>query len=199
MNRNELKELLGEEIDDAKISGILDKFHAEQKDLKNQLSSLTTQVDTLKNDKESLMDYKTKYEAAEREKLTEAEKNELERKELAALKQNLMRQTNANEAKAILTETGLSGEEVDALVASIVKDSKEETVKAAQLLSNQFKAIKENTAKTTREELATVDTKPNLSNIPSGSEKMDWEKYSKMSQAEQAKFREEHYEEFLNL
>jgi hypothetical protein len=199
MNRNELKEVLGADIDESKITAILDKFHAEQNDYKSQISNLTTQNDSLKSEKENLMDYKTKYEEVERAKLSDAEKNELERKEIAAMKTALIRQTNANEARAILTETGFSKEEVDALVDTIVKDNKEETIKAAQLLSNQFKSLKENTVKTTREELATVDVKPNMSNIPSGSQTMDWEKFSKMSQAEQAKFIEEHNEEFLKL
>jgi hypothetical protein len=199
MNRNELKELLGEGAGDDVVTALLDKFHAEQNELKSKVSSLTDENSSLKTEKADLIGYKSKYEEAEKAKLSDAEKIELERKEMAEMKRQLVRQTNANEAKSILTETGLSADDVNALVESIVKESKDDTIKAAQLLANQFKAVKENTAKTTREELATVDVKPNLSNVPSGSEKMDWEKFSKMSQKEQAEYMANNKEEFLNL
>ena len=106
---------------------------------------------------------------------------------------------NSIEAKSILIGAGVSDAEAEALVASIVKENKDETLKAANLLAAQFNSIKENTAKRTKEELSNIDIKPNPSNKVVDSETMTRAKFFKLSQAEQNKFAEEHPDEFYKL
>ena len=199
MSREQAKALLGENATDEQINALLNKFHEEQKELKEKVASLEGETATLKTQNQSLQGYKTKLDEIEKEKMTEAEKMELERKELAEKNRKADILLNSIKAKSILVGAGISDERADALVASIVKEKEEDTINAATLLAQELTSVKELTAKATREELANLDLKPNPSNKATDSKPMDRETFFKMSQAEQNKFAEEHPEEFYKL
>ena len=199
MTREQAKKIIGEGATDEQINALLDSFHAEQKDLANQITDLKGQVSNLTTEKTELLGYKTKIAEIEKSKLSEQEQLELAKKELAEEKKKTLMERNAIKAKSILVGAGIGDKEADELVASIVKEDEQVTVNSANLFATQFNTIKENTAKQTKEELMNLNLKPNPTNIPPNSEAMTWEKFSQMNQEEQNKFAEEHPDEFAKL
>ena len=199
MSREQAKALLGENATDEQINALLNKFHEEQKELKDQIATMEKDNSNLKTKNAELQGYKTKIDEIEREKMSEAEKIQLSKEEWAEKNRMADLRLNSIEAKSILIGAGVSDAEAEALVASIVKENKDDTLKAANLLAAQFNSIKENTAKRTKEELSNIDIKPNPSNKVVDSETMTREKFFKLSQSEQNKFVEEHPDEFYKL
>jgi hypothetical protein len=199
MTREEAKKIIGEGATDEQINALLNTFHAEQKDLANQITDLKGQVSSLTTEKTELLGYKTKLAEIEKSKLSEQEKLALAEKELAEAKKATIMERNAIKAKSILVGAGIGDAEADELVASIVKEDTDATVNSANLFVTQFNSIKENTAKQTKEELLKLNLKPNPTNIPPNSDVMTWEKFSQMNPKEQSKFAEEHPEEFAKL
>ena len=59
--------------------------------------------------------------------------------------------------------------------------------------------MKDETIKKTKEELANVDVKPQISNVDNANETMTWDKFQNLSQEEQNKFADEHPDEFANM
>jgi hypothetical protein len=199
MNREEVRKLLGEGATEEQVTAVLDKFHAEQGNLTKQVATLQNQVTDLTTEKTELLGYKAQIAEIEKSKLSEQEKIELQRKELAQKNKDANLLINSIKAKSILVGAGIGEAEADELVATIVKEDEQATIASATLFVNQFNSIKENTAKQTREELANVNLKPTPTNIPPNSNAMTWDKFSEMSVEEQNKFAEEHPEEFNNL
>ena len=199
MNREEVKKILGESATEEQISAVLNKFHTEQKGLTDQISNLQGQVTSLTSEKTELLGYKNKVEENEKANMTKEQLLEAKEKELAEEKRKTLIERNTIKAKSILVGTGIEETEADKLVASIVKEDEQATIDGATLFANQFKNIKEVTAKQTREELSNLDLKPNASNIPPNSKTMTWEDFSKLSAKEQAEFAEKNPEEFEKL
>ena len=199
MSREQAKALLGENATEEQITAVLDKFHEEQKELKAELAAAKTANSTLQAENKDLQGYKTKYDESEKAKLSDQERMALKEKELDEKLKKVALKNNAISAKSILVGAGISDERAEALVASIVKEKEEDTIAAANLLAQEFSSIKETTAKTTREQLANLDLKPNPSNKAPDSKPMDWNTFTSMSQEEQDKFIKEHPEEFQKL
>jgi len=199
MNREEVRKLLGENATEEQISAVLNKFHTEQKNLNEQVTTLQGQVNNLTTEKTELLGYKTKVEEIERANLSKEEQLQLKEQELNKKMAQADILQNSIKAKSILVGAGVGEEEADKLVASIVKEDEQATIDSATLFANQFNNIKEVTAKQTREELANLDLKPNPSNIPPNSKAMTWESFSKLSAKEQAEFAEKNPEEFAKL
>ena len=83
MSREQAKALLGENATDEQIKALLDKFHEEQKELKDQIATMEKDNSNLKTKNAELQGYKTKIDEIEREKMSEAEKIQLAKEELA--------------------------------------------------------------------------------------------------------------------
>lgn len=199
MTREEVKNLLGEGATDEQISAVLNKFHTEQKSLTEQVTDLQGQVTNLTTEKTGLIEYKTKFEDLEKANMTEQEQIEKAKKDAIEELSKAKKLTNSIKAKSILIGAGLEEAKADEIVNDIVKDDESMTLKTAQLLAEQFTAVKEATAKKTLEDLSNQNLTPNPSNIPPNSNQMTWDKFSAMSVEEQNKFAEEHPEEFDNL
>ena len=199
MNREEVRKLLGEGATEEQISSVLNKFHTEQKGLTEQITSLQGQVTNLTTEKTELLTYKTKVEEAERANLSKEEQLQLKENELNEKMAQADILKNSIKAKSILVGAGISDEDADKLVASIVKKDEKSTLDSANLFAAQFNSIKENTAKQTKEELANLNLKPNPTNIPPNSNAMTWEEFSKLSVKEQNEFAEKNPEEFAKL
>lgn len=199
MNREEVKKILGESATEEQISAVLNKFHTEQKGLTDQISNLQGQVTSLTSEKTELLGYKNKVEENERANLSKEEQLQLKEQELNKKIAQTDILQNSIKAKAILVGAGIGEVEANELVATIVKEDEKATIDGATLFANQFKNIKEVTAKQTREELSNLDLKPNASNIPPNSKTMTWEDFSKLSAKEQAEFAEKNPEEFEKL
>ena len=192
MSREEAKKILGEEATEEQITNLLNQFHAIEKTKNDEIKTLNEKLNKF-NDYEK---NKKKLDDIEKANMTEQQKLE-EDKRLTAenLKKSKMI-VNKARATEILAGLGIA----DELIEQLVREDEEQTVANATALANQFKTMQEDTIKKTKEELAAIDVKPNITNVKQGSDAiMNWEKFTKLSVEEQNKFAEEHPEEFNNL
>lgn len=200
MNREEVKKLLGESATDEQVSAVLNKFHEEQKELKDKVTNLETNVTQLTSTNSELEKYKTKHLEAEKANMTKEQLLEAREKELIEKTKKTDLLHNSIKAKSILVGAGVDEAKADELVATIVREDENATIASANLLAQQFKTLEENVAKKTKEALLTADVKPNPSNTTnSNSKPMTREAFRAMSQADQNKFIQENPEEFYNL
>jgi len=190
MDRETIKKILGESATDEQVTSVLNALH-------NQSNTLKTENENLKNSINKYSDYddiKKELDEFKKAKMTEQEKLEQAKKEIA---ENL-RQSKLikNKAKVMQELAGLDIDEE--IIDSIVGEDETLSISKAQKLASKFNSVIESTKTKTQQELATTNVKPNISNA-NPNEGMTWEKFTSMSASEQAKFQEEHPQEFENL
>lgn len=200
MTREEAKKIIGENATDEQVTTLLNAFHNEHSALEKQVTSLEGQVTNLTSENTDLQNYKAQIEELEKAKLSEQEKLNLEKEEIAKMRKETATLLNSTKAKSILVGAGISDEEADKLVATIVKDDEATTLASANLLASQFNSLREATSKKTRDELANLNIKPTPSNLaPDATKVSTWEDFSKLSAKEQEQFIKDHPEDFEKL
>lgn len=191
MTRDRAKEILGDGASEEQVTAFLNTFHSELKSKESQISDLNSKLNS-QSDYEEL---KKKLDDIEKANMTEQEKLDNMKKEY---EQNLRESKMiVNKAKATEILAGLNISED--IINSLVRDDEQATLTNANNLKAQIEAMREETVRKTKEELATLDVKPNISNVSQNDEGMTWEKFSKLSEEEQNKFVSENPEEFANL
>ena len=126
--------------------------------------------------------------------MTEQEKMEEQRKEIATNLSNSRKIYNKAKAMEIL-----AGENVDEkIIDSLVTDNLETTLATINALKTNLTAIKDGVAKNTKESLTTLDLTPTMTNVPQNNV-MTMDKFMDLSAEEQDKFVNEHPTEFQNL
>lgn len=191
MTRDRAKEILGDGASEEQVTAFLNTFHSELKSKESQISDLNSKLNS-QSDYEEL---KKKLDDIEKANMTEQEKLENMKKEYEKnLRESKM---IVNKAKATEILAGLNISED--IINSLVRDDEQATLTNANNLKAQIEAMREETVRKTKEELATLDVKPNISNVSQNDEGMTWEKFSKLSEEEQNKFVSENPEEFANL
>ena len=191
MTRDGVKEILGEGATEEQVSAILNAFHNDIDAKDKEINSLNSKLQK-QNDYDAI---KKQLDEINKANMSEQEKIEAMKKEA---EQNLRQSrivVNTAKAKEILAGLSLS----DDLINSLVRDDEQATVTNATNLKNQIESLKQETDKKVREELANIDLKPSISNVPQDGGLMTWEKFEGMSIEEQNKFAEEHPDEFANL
>ena len=191
MTRDKAKTLLGENATEEQVTNFLNEFHNEMKLKDSEISKLNSQL----SEKSDYDELKQKLNDIERENMSEQEKI-AEMKKQAEKELKEARETK-NKAKATEILAGLNLS--DDIINSLVRDDENATIQNATNLKNQIEAMTAETIKKTKEELTTLDVKPNISNVNQQDDSMTWEKFEKLSQEEQNKFAEEHPDEFNNL
>lgn len=196
MSREDIKKMLGENATDEQITAILNMVHNEKAKtdkLEAQLSAKSAVDDENAKIIKGLQEELDKFK---KEKMTEQEKLEADRKEIAKNLANSRMILSKAKAQEILSQVGITDDEI---IDTVCSDNLDNTISKATALANKFKAVTEETAKKTKEELANLDIKPNPTNIPQGDDVMTFDKFAQLSASEQEKFIEEHPEEFENL
>ena len=191
MNRDKARILLGEGATEEQITNLLNEFHNASKEHNNQIASLNDKLNKM-SDYDEL---KAKLDAIEQANMTEQQKLEADKQEIARNLANSRIIVNTAKAKEIL-----AGEIVDEkLLQKLVTDDEATTIANATLFKQTLTNLKDTVEKQTRESLATSDLKPGITNVTQGEEKMTFDKFAKLSSVEQEKFINEHPEEFENL
>ena len=127
--------------------------------------------------------------------MTEQEKLEEQKREIEKNLRESKIIVNTAKAKEILAGLPLT----DEIINSLVRDDEQATITNATNLKTQMESLKTETDKKVREELANIDLKPAITNVPQDGGAMTWDKFEGLSLEEQNKFAEEHPEEFANL
>ena len=191
MTRDNVKEILGEGATDEQVSAILNAFHSDIDAKEKEISSLNSKLQK-QNDYD---DIKKQLDEINKANMSEQEKLEEQKKEIAKNLKESKIIVNTAKAKEILAGLSLS----DDVINSLVREDEETTITNATNLKAQFESLKSETDKKVREELANIDLKPSISNVPQDGGAMTWDKFEGMSIEEQNKFAEEHPDEFANL
>lgn len=198
MTRDSLKEILGEGATDEQVTSILNAFHGDIEAKDKELDAKVKEINSLNSKLEKQNDYDSiKKQLAEIEKanMSEQEKIEAMKKETEQNLRNSRIVVNTAKAKEILAGLPLTED----VINSLVRDDEETTIKNATNLKTQMESLKAETDKKVREELANIDLKPNLSNVPQDGSAMTWDKFEGLTMEEQNAFAEEHPDEFANL
>lgn len=191
MTREKMKEILGEGATEEQVSAILNAFHSDIDAKEKEISSLNSKLQK-QNDYD---DIKKQLDEINKANMSEQEKLEEQKKEIAKNLKESKIIVNTAKAKEILAGLSLS----DDVINSLVREDEETTITNATNLKAQFESLKSETDKKVREELANIDLKPSISNVPQDGGAMTWDKFEGMSMEEQNKFAEEHPDEFANL
>ena len=191
MTRDELKGIIGEGATEEQVSSILNAFHSDIEAKEKEISSLNSKLQK-QNDYDAI---KNELEEIHKANMSEQEKLEEQKKEIAKNLHDSKIIVNTAKAKEILAGLTLS----DDIISSLVRDDEEATITNATNLKTQIESLKQETDKKVREELANIDLKPSISNVPQDGGAMTWDKFEGMSLEEQNKFAEEHPDEFANL
>lgn len=192
MTRDEAKKILGENATEEQVTNLLNTLH-------NQTNALKKELEEEKAKQSKYSDYdeiKSQLDAINKANMTEQEKMKADREEIA---KNL-RESKLIKNRAKVMEV-LAGKDIDDdIIDSIVGEDENISIAKATKLATKLDSLIADTKKKTEEELATLNVKPNLSNVdPNKDGVMNWEKFSKLSQEEQNKFADEHPDEFANL
>ena len=191
MTRDNVKEILGEGATDEQVSAILNAFHSDIDAKEKEISSLNSKLQSQKD----YDDIKKQLDDINKANMTEQEKLEEQKREIEKNLRESKIIVNTAKAKEILAGLPLT----DEIINSLVRDDEEATIKNATNLKTQMESLKTETDKKVREELANIDLKPTITNVPQDGGAMTWDKFEGLSLEEQNKFAEEHPEEFANL
>lgn len=191
MRREEIKKILGEGATEEQVSAILNAFHSDIDAKDKEINSLNSKLQK-QNDYDAI---KNELEEIHKANMSEQEKLEEQKKEIAKNLHDSKIIVNTAKAKEILAGLPLT----DDVINSLVRDDEETTITNATNLKTQIESLKLETDKKVREELANIDLKPSISNVPQDGGAMTWDKFEGMTIAEQNKFAEEHPDEFANL
>lgn len=198
MKRDDIKKILGENATEEQISNLLNAFHEKENETKKQADDTKKEVDDLKKQLNKYSDYDTikkQLDDINKANMTEQEKLEQQKKEIAENLRQSRIIVNTAKAKEIL-----AGENVDEeLLNRIVTDDTDTTIALANKFKETLSTLKTNVEKQTRESLSTQDLKPSITNVPQDSGAMTLDKFYELSAEEQDKFVEEHPDEFEKL
>lgn len=191
MTREKAKQMLGENATEEQVTNFLNEFHNEMKVKETEITKLNSKL----SEQSDYNELKQKLDDIERANMTEQEKIAEMRKKAEKDMKEAREIKNKAKASQILAGLNLS----DDIINSLVREDEEATILNATNLKNQIDAMTAETIKKTKEELTTLDVKPNISNVNQQDDTMTWEKFEKLSQDEQNKFATEHPDEFNNL
>lgn len=192
MTRDEARKILGEGATEEQINNLLTTFHNNEKAKNKEITDLQNKLNQF-SDYDAI---KSELDEINKSKMTEQEKLEEMKKEIEQNLKDSKITKNEATARKILAETNIS----DNLLARLIDEDEQKTIDNANEFLNSYNSLRDEVAKKTKEELTTLDVKPDISNVnPNENNMMTWEKFSQMSQEEQSKFAEEHPTEFNNL
>lgn len=190
MSREDAKKILGENATDEQVSSLLNVFHASEKTLKEEIAQKNEELKKY-SDYDSI---KSQLDEINKSKMSEQEKLEQDKQEIAKNLKESKLIVNTAKAKEILAGCNVN----DTLLKSLVNEDETTTISNATELLNSFNALKDEVAKKTKEDLTNLNLKPNMNNS-TNDDVMTFDKFRTLSTEEQNKFAEEHPEEFEKL
>lgn len=196
MKRDDIKNILGENASEEQITNLLNAFHNSNNEQKKEYEELKEKYDNIATKVSDYDNMKAQLDEINRANMTEQEKLEEQKKEIA---NNLAKSrviVNTAKAKDILA--GLNVD--DKIIEKLVDEDEQTTLNSVNALKTMLENQKATVEKQTRESLANIDLTPTMTNVNQAEQDvMTFEKFSQLSAAEQEKFINEHPEEFQNL
>ena len=196
MKRDDIKQILGEEASEEQITNLLNAFHNSNNEQKKEYDELKAKFDTISTKVSDYEEIKHQLDEINKANMTEQEKLEEQKKEIA---NNLAKsRVIVNTAKAKDVLAGLNVD--DKIIEKLVGEDEQETLNSVNALKTLLENQKATVEKQTRESLANIDLTPTMTNVNQAEDSvMTFEKFSQLSADEQEKFINEHPQEFQNL
>lgn len=191
MTREEARKILGEEATEEQINNLLTSIYERDKNNNNTIKDLQDKLGKYSDYDE----IKKQLDDINKANMTEQEKLEEMKKEIEKNLKDSRITKNEATARKILAETNIS----ETLLARLIDEDEQTTINNANEYLNSYNSIKDEVAKKTKEDLTTLDIKPDISNVSQGENAMTFDKFRTLSVDEQNKFAEDHPEEFENL
>ena len=191
MTREEARKILGEGATEEQVTNLLASFHTMEKSKNEEISSLKTQL----NERGDYDDLKKQLDDINKANMTEQEKLEEQKKEIAQKLHNASIIENTAKAKTILAGLNVK----DSIIAKLVSEDETATLNSVNELKEMLELQKDTVVKETKESLVNLDLTPDLSNVPQGDDVMTFDKFSTMSAEEQEKWISQNPEEFEKL
>lgn len=196
MSREDIRKMLGENATDEQITAVLNTIHSEKAKADKLEAELQANKTASQEDAKTLKELQSKLDEFEKAKMSEEERLQAEKEEIAKNLANSRKILAKAKAQEILSQVGITDEDI---IETVTSDNLDNTIARAQTLANKFKTVTEETVKKTKEEIANLDIKPTQTNIPQGDNVMTLDKFQNLSADEQEKFINEHPEEFEKL
>lgn len=191
MTREEARKILGEGATEEQVTNLLASFHTMEKSKNEEITSLKTQL----NERGDYDDLKKKLDDINKANMTEQEKLEEQKKEIAQKLHNASIIENTAKAKTILAGLNVK----DSIIAKLVSEDETATLNSVNELKEMLELQKDTVVKETKESLVNLDLTPDLSNVPQGDDVMTFDKFSTMSAEDQEKWISQNPEEFEKL
>jgi len=188
MTREDAKKILGEGATEEQISNLLNTFHTTMKAKEDENKSLKAQLEG-KSDYDSL---KAQLDEINRAKMTEAERLEAREKAIAEKEAKTNKMYNTAKAKEILSGYNLT----DEMINSIVTSDENTTVINANMWKTQMETYKETITKSVKDEIASLDVKPNPTNVPQGDDVMTKDKFDGLTFAQKKEFKDANIDKY---
>ena len=161
-------------------------------DSNDQAKKLQTEIERLKVFETQFNNVKKELDDINKSKMTAQEQIEADMKEAAELKAKSQIIYNTAKAKDIL-----AGYDVDdSLIANLVKGDEQSTIASANALKNLLDSKIESTTLKVKEEISSLNAKPNPSNVPPTNDVMTKEKFDKLTMSEQKMWKDAHLDEY---
>lgn len=197
------EDLLEKGYTEEQVTELLNLWHTsnanitkENEKLKSDLATKNEEISGLNQKVSGLTKKEAELNAIKQAQMSEEDKMAMKQKEIDENLKKSRITLNTAKAREIFSELGGIDEDI---LSTIVTDNEETTIANAQNWLNKIKSIKEETINKTKEEMSTLDLKPNPSNNLENQSGMTWETFDSLSSDEQMKFAEEHPDEFENL
>lgn len=196
MKREDIKNILGENASEEQITNLLNAFHNSNNEQKKEYEELKEKFDNISTKVSDYDNIKNQLDEINRANMTEQEKLEEQKKEIA---NNLAKsRVIVNTAKAKNILAGLNVD--DKIIEKLVDEDEQTTLNSVNALKTMLENQKATVEKQTRESLTNIDLTPTMTNVNQAeSDVMTFDKFSKLSAEEQEKFINEHPQEFQNL
>ena len=185
MNRDEVKQVLGENASDEVVTNLLNLFH-------NAGKSKDEEITRLNNQMSDYGELKNKVDQMENEKLTQQQRIDKMEKEA---EENL-RASKLTRNKADVM-TVLAGLDIDEdIINQIVCEDNQKSLDLANKLLNKFNLTKENVEKKVKEDLMNTNINPSLPTTKQDDDVMTLDKFKKLSFAEAKKWKDNNLDKY---
>ena len=191
MTREDARKILGEEATEEQISNLLNNVHNSLKTKEDEIKTLREKVDS-QGDYDSI---KAQLDEINKAKMSEEEKIAAKLKEAEQKKAEADIIYNTAKAKEILSGYNVPED----LVKSLVKPDEATTISNANMLKSQMDTLKDKVTKDVTDKIASLDVKPNPTNVPQGDDKMTREKFEKMTMLEQKQWKDENLDAYHEM
>ena len=184
MDREKARKILGEEATEEQITNLLNSWHIDEN---AKVQELEKQINALNEQNSKHSDYdeiKAKLDEINKANMTEQEKLEQQKQEIAKNLAESRIIKNTAKAKDVLAGLNVS----DAIIAKLVSEDENATLSSVNELKTMLETQKELVAKETKESLTTLDLTPSITNVNQNENVMTLEKFGNMSAEEQNKW-----------